>query len=460
MSAIFLKVCNLSLTASWIVLALLLLRPFLQKVPRWIHCLTWGIVALRLLLPFSVESVLSLIPSAATFPEDIMMAKTPMIDSGVDVIDRAVNPIFSEVFAPEPLVSANPLQILFAIAANVWVLGILLTLIWGIVSYIRLALRVRASVCLRDRSYECDDIETPFILGVFSPRIYLPSGMSEEQIEYVIRHEKAHLERKDHVWKLLGFFLLAIHWFNPLLWIAYVLFCRDIEMACDEKVIRNMSDEEKKGYSETLLFCSFHRHRVFSYPLAFGEIDVKHRIRSVLYYKKRSFWVVFLALLVCALFSICFLTNPVGTRRSNESFHSFLSSQIMSYHQNEKSKDFYCCANYEILGKKTRGDEITVYLWVRYCEYGFGNEIKEEHGSHIPSVITVRKESDSDYQLVEYWIPRDGSYYVDDIREKFPVTLWLKALRPMRYSEKQGMICDNMAKAHFSSSYLPYSSEK
>ena len=185
MSDFFIKICNLSLTAGWIVLILLLLRPLLRKAPRWIVCLMWGIVAARLLFPFSFESVFSLLPNNQPIPENIMMAADPMIDSGVSSIDNILNPIILEAFTPEPLCSANPLQIWIAVAANVWILGMGLLIIYGITSYLRLMFRVRASIVYRDRIYDCDDIDTPFILGIFRPRIYLPSGMSEQQKEYV-----------------------------------------------------------------------------------------------------------------------------------------------------------------------------------------------------------------------------------------------------------------------------------
>ena len=310
MDAVFLKILNMSLTASWIVLAVLLLRLLLKRAPKWLSCLLWGVVGLRLIFPFSIESLFSLIPSAEPLPSDLPMTQTPAIDSGFEVIDQVVNPIISESFAPTPEVSANPLQIVLTVAGIVWLCGIVCMIAYGVVSYVRLRLRVRASIKNSDNVYFCDDIDSPFILGVVRPRIYLPSGMTDEQMGYVIGHEQAHLRRLDHIWKPLGFALLCLHWFNPLLWVAYILLCRDIESACDEKVIRDMDDESKKGYSETLVACSVHRRAVMACPLAFGEVGVKERIKLVLNYKKPAFWIILVAVVALVVTGVCFLTDP------------------------------------------------------------------------------------------------------------------------------------------------------
>lgn len=310
MSAFFIKIFNLGVTAGWIVLAVLLLRPLLQRAPKWINCLLWGIVGLRLIFPFSLESVFSLIPSAEPLPSDITMTQTPAINSGIGAINTAVNPIISDSLSPAVGASVNPMQIIVEIAAYVWVIGIALMLIYGTVSYIRLALKVRVSVKQGGNIYFCDEVDSPFILGVIRPRIYLPSGMRGEEMGYVIEHEEAHLKRRDHLWKPIGYALLAVYWFNPLLWVAYVLLCRDIEMACDERVIKRMDSDAKKGYSEALVACSIHRKRIMACPLSFGEVGVKERIKSVLNYKKPAFWVIIVALVATVIVSVCFLTNP------------------------------------------------------------------------------------------------------------------------------------------------------
>ena len=312
MDAVFLKILNMSLTANWIVLAVLLLRLLLKRAPKWVSCLLWGVVGLRLIFPFSIESLFSLIPSAEPLPSDLPMTQTPAIDSGFEVIDRVVNPIIYDSFAPTPTVSVNPMQIVITVAAIVWLCGLVGMIAYGVISYLRLRLRVRASIRQDGNVYLCDDIDSPFILGVIRPRIYLPSGMTQEQMGYVIGHERAHLRRLDHIWKPLGFALLCLHWFNPLLWVAYILLCRDIEKACDEKVIRDMDDESKKGYSETLVVCSVHRRTVMACPLAFGEVGVKDRIKSVLNYKKPAFWIILVAVVALVVTGVCFLTDPIN----------------------------------------------------------------------------------------------------------------------------------------------------
>ncbi len=310
MSEVFIKIFNLGLTASWLVLAIILLRPLMRRVPKWINCLLWGIVGLRLCLPFSLESVFSLVPSAEPLPQNITMSPAPEINSGVSVLNDAINPIISTTLAPEVGASVNPMQIVIAVAAWMWVIGIALILGYGAVSYISLRLKVIASVKGEGKAYFCDEVDSPFILGVIRPRVYLPSGMNGEALDHVLSHENAHLRRGDHLWKPLGFAVLAFYWFNPLLWVAYALLCRDIESACDEKVIKAMPDEAKKSYSEALLTCSLHRRKIMACPLAFGEVGVKQRIKSVLNYKKPTFWVIIAALVATVILSVCFLTNP------------------------------------------------------------------------------------------------------------------------------------------------------
>lgn len=256
MSGIFIKVFNLAVTAGWFVLAVLLLRPLMKKSPKWINCLLWGIVGLRLVFPFSLESIFSLIPSAEPIPQNITMAPAPEINSGIGVMNEIVNPVISETLAPQVGASVNPMQIVIGVASYIWVIGIVLMLCYSAVSYILLRRKVRVSVKGEENLYFCDDVDSPFILGVIFPRIYLPSGMSGEALAHVLAHERAHLHRLDHIWKPIGFLLLSVYWFNPLLWIAYALLCRDIEAACDERVIKTMDTEAKKDYSRTLLACS------------------------------------------------------------------------------------------------------------------------------------------------------------------------------------------------------------
>ena len=311
MAAVFLKLLNLSISASWLVLAVLVLRLISKRSPKWVNVLLWGIVALRLVLPFSIESALSLIPSAETVsPAAVQFDPAPTITSGVSVIDNAVNPSLSEHFSAVPTASVNPLYVWTEIAGWVWLIGLGAMLLYALVSYLRLRRRVSVSLPIQDHIYLCDAISSPFILGVVKPRIYLPSGLDEVQRQNVLAHEQAHLARRDHWWKPLGFALLAVYWFTPVLWLAYTLLCRDIELACDERVIRTMDESAVKTYSTVLLACSMPRKAVITCPLAFGEVGVKERVRNALHYKKPAFWVVAASVAVCVVVAVCFLTNP------------------------------------------------------------------------------------------------------------------------------------------------------
>ena len=311
MSGIFLKLLNLSISASWLVLVVLALRLVLKRAPKWVNVLLWGMVALRLMLPFSIESALSLIPSAETVsPEVVRFDPAPTITSGVEFIDNAVNPSLSESFAAAPLASVNPLYVWTYLAGWVWLIGLAAMLLYALVSYLRLRRRVSASIPLRENIYVCDEVPSPFILGIVRPRIYLPSALDEAQWGSVLSHERAHLARHDHWWKPLGFALLAVYWFNPLLWLAYTLLCRDIELACDERVLRGMDAGQVKDYSSALLACSVPRRMLAACPLAFGEVGVGARVKNALRYKKPAFWVVAVSVVVCTVVAVCFLTNP------------------------------------------------------------------------------------------------------------------------------------------------------
>ncbi|MBQ8408810.1 MAG: hypothetical protein IJY39_08100 [Clostridia bacterium] len=307
----FLHLLNLSITASYVILAVILLRFLLFKAPKWINCLLWAVVGLRLAIPFSVESIFSLIPSKEPIPSDIMLSPEPQIDTGIGVVNNAVNPVIEYSFTPAPLTSINPLQIWIPLAAWAWIIILCAMLLWGLISYLRLRHRVAPSLRTEGNVYLCDRIDTPFILGIFRPRIYLASTLSEEETIHVIAHEKAHLARLDHIWKPLGFLLLCVYWFNPLVWLAYILFCRDVEKACDERVIRDMSTDDRRHYSTALLNCSIRRFTVNACPLAFGEVGVKSRVKAILNYKKPAFWLIIVALILCVALAVTFLTMPI-----------------------------------------------------------------------------------------------------------------------------------------------------
>ena len=302
MEVVFLKLLNMSITAGWLVLAVIVLRLVFRKAPKALRVIMWALVGLRLICPISFESILSLIPSAETVPMDVLNLETPAINSGITELNEAINPIISE--------KVTSIQVITFAASVIWIVGMMAMLLYGVISYYRIHIKVREAILLKDNIWLSDRILTPFILGVFYPRIYLPCSMNEQDMDYVIAHEKAHLSRRDHWWKPIGFILLTVYWFNPVLWIAYILLCRDIEFACDEKVIKTMGTDVKKPYSNALINCSIHRKTISVCPVAFGEVGVKGRIKSVLNYKKPSFWIVAAAIIVCLCISVCFLTNP------------------------------------------------------------------------------------------------------------------------------------------------------
>ena len=314
MNELFLKIINMSISASWLVLAVLLLRFVLKKAPKWVNVLLWGIVAVRLAFPFSIESALSLIPSAETIPPNIGMNTTPTINSGINAINNAVNPIISQSNTPMAGASVNPLQITIGIFEYIWIFGMIALALYTAISYWRLHRKVDTAVRYKDNIFQSENVKSPFVLGIIKPRIYLPFNMNGQDLEHVVAHEQAHIRRKDHWWKPLGFLLLTIHWFNPLMWLAYVLLCRDIELACDEKVIKELGNEQRADYMQALVACSVNRRMIAACPLAFGEVGVKERVKSVMNYKKPAFWVIIIAVIICLDVAVCFLTNPKQDR--------------------------------------------------------------------------------------------------------------------------------------------------
>lgn len=488
MDMIFLKLLNMSIAASWLIIAVILLRLLLKEAPKWLTCILWAVVAVRLLCPFSFESPFSLVPSAETFqPSVVQYAQKPTIDSGISFINSTINPVISETFEAAPYASANPLHILMFIAGNVWGIGMICLLGYALVSFLCIRRKMREAVHLRDNIWLCDSVKSPFIMGIARPRIYLSSAIDEEQMKYVLAHEQAHLKRKDHWWKPLGYLLLAVYWFNPLMWAAYILLCRDIELACDEKVIKDMDMDGKKAYSHALVDCSMQRKMVMVCPLAFGEVGVRERVKAVLNYKKPAFWMIAAAIMVCVVVTVCFLTNPkqdvndvntiknqalagndssliedngklYGTDELPEettdvSLDAAISAAILERNKSAYTDeaDFACC-DFVILetlsATPAAGDTthtIVCYGWELYEEYNISEEgIEDIAGSHTPVALTFEL-NENGYILKEYWQPRDGSYYVSDIREKFPAHIADDGIDSQKYIYQQIQSCYKQA---------------
>ena len=316
MDDVFLKLVNLSISASWLILAVLVLRVVLKKAPKWVMPLLWGVVALRLVCPFSIESALSLIPSAETIPSEIVTETREPVLYEQATLDIVTNPTLPSAAEVPVGVSRQQAQVDFNIYSVLWLAGMAALLVHALVSAGKLKKKLATAILLRDNVYESEFVDSPFVFGVVKPNIYLPMHMDEGTAAHVIAHERAHLARRDHWWKVLGYLVLALHWFNPLVWVAYILFCRDIELACDEKVVKGLDGAARADYSQALLSCAAPRRAVAACPLAFGEGNIKTRVKSALHYKKPAFWVAAAAVLAVVIMAVCFLTNPKSERGS------------------------------------------------------------------------------------------------------------------------------------------------
>lgn len=335
MEALFLKVINMSIAASWLILAVIVVRFLLQRrAPRWVNYILWAIVAVRLLCPISIESIYSLMPTRTTISEDIVYEQYPAIQSGVTIVDEVVNPVISDVFEASPENSVNPIQIALLVTTAIWMVGMVIACVYAIVSLLSLRKQVKEAVWLEDNIWQCDHIQTAFLLGMIRTRIYVPSDLQGEKLAYVIAHEKSHIKWKDQWWKMMGYILLTIHWFNPLVWLAYVLLCKDIELACDERVIKGLSIDGKKAYSEALLECSAPAHIISACPVAFGEVGVETRVKSILQYKKPAFWIAIVGVIACVVIALGFLTVPKSVTNEEVAGDYYLSGEELLEGQN------------------------------------------------------------------------------------------------------------------------------
>lgn len=409
MNELFLKTINMSISASWLILAVLILRFALKKAPRWINILLWGIVAIRLIFPFSIESALSLIPSAETISPDIMMEKVPSVRTGIPPVNNIINPIILSL-APAPGASINPLQIWIPVLCIIWLVGIAALLLYTAVSCRRLCRKVSEAVILRDNIYQCENVSSPFVLGIIRPKIFLPYHMDEQDLNHVIAHEQAHIRRRDHWWKPLGFLLLTIHWFNPLIWLSYVLLCRDIELACDEKVIKDLGSEQRADYTQALVTCSVNRRMISACPLAFGEVSVKERVKSVMNYKKPAFRIIVPAVIVCVAVAVCFLTNPVTKRDSLKwaqklSVDDVASADLVVFPQTD-GKQF----------KNLSPEELaTMVELINHCKGVYQSKHEELSGGSILFYVSMKDNTVHEVgNIGNTYLYIDGDYYKAD----------------------------------------------
>ncbi|MBQ2687127.1 MAG: M56 family metallopeptidase [Clostridia bacterium] len=405
MTDFLLKLLNMSLVSSLLILALLILRPLMKKAPRAIMCALWGLVGLRLICPFSFESSLSLVPTSEPISKEaVTTAVEPEALSEVLDTQRI---IISNTLASPAGASINPMQAISLVAAFIWAVGVAVMLIISLVSFLRLKKSVSASINVERNVYINDELSSPFVLGLFAPRIYIPSFLTEYEKEYVIAHENAHIKRCDYLFKPLGYIILSLHWFNPLVWVAYIMLCRDIEAACDELVIRKMDDQGKKEYSKVLLNLSVPSKKIRACPVAFGEVGVKARIKGVLSYKRPAFWIIVGAVLLTGVLSVCFLTNPVKAENEPEASKVYtlderISKAIVDHSQSAQADSRFCVENYVELKSLVFGDNVTAYIWAYYGEYEKAEDtVNLCFEKYAPAKVRLRKVNDS-YHLVEY----------------------------------------------------------
>ena len=337
MDKLFITIVNNGLVASWIILAVIVLRKLLNRIPKWVNCLLWGLVAIRLAIPFSIESIFSLIPSAKPVPADIEYAKIPKIDSGMHAVNMVINPVLENHFAVKEIASVNPIQVIIFITSYIWLIGVIGLLIYAFVSFIMLKRQVKNAQAIDKGIFRSGTIDSPFILGFLKPSIYIPDYLDDEAYICVTEHEKAHIKRGDFIWKPFGFLILSVYWFNPLCWFAYIMLCKDIEYACDEKVTKDKDKNWKAKYCQVLLDCSSKRKMIAACPVAFGEVSVKDRIKFVIHYKKPTLGMIVLAFVACIAVGICFLTNPKTTDISDDNIDA--GNDLTSEEIAEKESD-------------------------------------------------------------------------------------------------------------------------
>ena len=423
----FAELLNISITASLVALVVILLRFFMKKASKWLACILWGMVGLKLILPFSIESPLSLIPNQEPLPVARIYntsalvsgdSYTSVVDSTSPMLDAVAGTAIREA-SGEAVLKSN-----FSIIACFWLIGVAAMVIYSIISYHRINKKVRESAVFKENIWLCDCIETPFIMGLIKPRIFIPSDIGEADIDFVIAHEKAHIKRKDHWWKPLGFMLLTLHWFNPVLWISYILMCKDIESACDEKVIKDKGLEIKKAYSKALINCSMPKRMISACPIAFGETAVKSRIKSVLNYKKPALWLIIISLVICVAVGIAFLTNQ--PYNPDAELDKAVSELILS----ETSDGYFIVRDYAVtqgeghilFGEERSEKSVTVYGYFSHCCFGFENGVLTNRaGSAGHSAFAATFDiTDVGYQNGSLWLPSDGSLNWPSIEEKFP----------------------------------------
>ena len=400
----------------------------MRKSPKSFYCILWALVGIRLICPFSFESRFSVVPKEEVIPINTILT-IPDTRNELDFTNTGNFATNEVLFESDNSIVTNKTVNIADIVSIVWITGTIGILLYGIISYIRLKRIVSVSIKEKENVFLCDSIDVPFIFGIFKPKIYLPSNIEDNQKEFVLLHEKAHLSRHDNLWKPIGFILLAIYWFNPLVWIAYHLFSKDIELATDEKVINNLNNDEIKDYSKTLLSFSMIKSNLMikTCPVAFGEVGVKDRIKAVLSYKKPSFWIILLAIISCIAVSVCFFTKQ---KEEEDYLYDIAIDYLKEKYTKEDNEhysdkdDYQIFFDYEGFGTSAEGNNKYAYMWVsEESYYAEDGEVKIGSGSSMAYKVTF-----SGDKVISVENPKDGTYYVPSINEMFPKGIAKKIL--------------------------------
>lgn len=345
MSKLFLSVVNTSILAGYLVLVVLILRLLLKRAPKRIMILLWGIVAVRLVGQFSIQSSLCLFPREVISTE-IKMGQEPLVDTGFFALDNIINPAIHSSLSANHAGGISTLQRVVDALAVVWLAGIVVLLVYTAISFLRIRKNISTAVLVRDNIFRSENVKSPFVFGLVRPRIYLPLHLNEADMSSVIAHEQAHIKRGDYIIKPVGYLLLVAHWFNPLIWLAYMLFCKDIELACDERVIRKYTAKQRADYSQALLNCSMDKHSAMVHPLSFGEVGVKSRVKSVLNYKKPTFWIGVAAIVAIVVTALCFLTSPKFKSIENVIEEDYAGDYVVLQDYYELDDGRWACGDY------------------------------------------------------------------------------------------------------------------
>ncbi len=403
MEKIFIKLFNMSVAASWMILVSILLRFVMKRAPKNIRCILWAMVAVRLICPVSFESELSLIPRAEIIKSDITNSLEQIIDNNIPTSDETEGTVITGNFRPKEKPEGNNYSdSLLHLATIIWIFGMSALALYTVTSYLNLHKRIAEGIVLTDNIWLCDHISTPFIWGIIKPRIILPSSIREKDIEFIIAHEKAHLLRRDHLWKPFGFFLLIVYWFHPLIWAAYLLFCRDIELACDERVIKEFDMSGKKAYSAILLACSTNQNVITINPVAFGETGIKERIKAIMKYKKPKLWVGLASVIICVVVMICCLTNPIAAENNTTDIEDVLNTNYTNHTNHEKdTSTTNIPKSGQIYGYIMKVNAESIIVDRQYWVTSESEEWKPEYNEDAGFAVVDAEEEDITYKLSE-----------------------------------------------------------